>query len=68
MYRPLCAYANSVIAQACHASTAALWQHREEESVKEYLSDIDHMHKVCCVSKSLLRVLNLVWVASAGVL
>jgi hypothetical protein len=32
--------------QACHASTAILHITREDENTKEYLSDIDSMHKV----------------------
>ena len=38
----------SIIAQACHAATAALWQSREADSTKQYCSadQLDHMHKV----------------------
>lgn len=37
----------SVVAQACHASTAALWQSRDEDHTKQYCSSeaIDSMHK-----------------------
>jgi hypothetical protein len=34
-----------VAAQACHASCAAIWMHREDEATKRYVLDIDSMHK-----------------------
>lgn len=36
----------AVIAQACHASTAALHLYRDDPLSQEYLSDLDSMHKV----------------------
>lgn len=38
----------SIIAQACHASTAALWLSRESDETLTYCSEekLDHMHKV----------------------
>lgn len=36
----------AIIAQACHASSAALHTFREDASTQEYLGDIDRMHKV----------------------
>ena len=38
----------SVVAQACHAATAALWLSREEPATSSYCAadNIDHMHKV----------------------
>ena len=38
----------SVVAQACHAATAALWLSREEPATASYCAaeSIDHMHKV----------------------
>ena len=38
----------SVVAQACHASTAALWESRQLPSSQIYCSssNLDHMHKV----------------------
>lgn len=36
----------AVIAQACHASSAALHVFRDDVSTQEYLSDINRMHKV----------------------
>ncbi|NJR42881.1 MAG: hypothetical protein HC767_09710 [Akkermansiaceae bacterium] len=38
-----------LIAQACHASVAALWLHREDETAQAYVApeSLEHMHKVC---------------------
>ena len=36
----------AVIAQACHACTAAIHLFYSEDSTKEYLRDLDSMHKV----------------------
>jgi hypothetical protein len=38
----------AVVAQACHASTAAVFTHLSDELTQEYLhnDNIDHMHKV----------------------
>ena len=38
----------SIVAQACHAATAALWESREAPSSQQYCSSaqLDHMHKV----------------------
>lgn len=36
----------AVIAQACHASTAALWMYRDDSNTLQYTSDLDTMHKV----------------------
>ena len=43
----------AVIAQGCHACTAALWQYREAEETKEYMapSNIENMHKVVLAAK-----------------
>ena len=37
----------SVVAQGCHAATAALWQSRDAAATQEYCApqNIDHMHK-----------------------
>lgn len=32
--------------QACHAATAILHITKDDENTKEYLEDLDHMHKV----------------------
>ena len=43
----------SVVAQACHAATAVLWQCRDDDVVGAYCSpeNLDSMHKVrhCCI-------------------
>ena len=36
----------AIVAQACHACTAALHSFREDPHTIEYLSDLDRMHKV----------------------
>lgn len=38
----------SLVAQACHAATAVMWQSQADEVTKQYLSpeNIDSMHKV----------------------
>lgn len=36
----------AVIAQACHASTAVLWMHRNDSNTLQYTTDLDNMHKV----------------------
>jgi len=36
----------AVIAQACHASTAILWMHRNDSNTLQYTTDLDNMHKV----------------------
>ena len=36
----------AVIAQACHACSAALWLFREDSNTLEYTRDLDNMHKV----------------------
>lgn len=36
----------AIIAQACHASTAALHKFAGYEDTKAYLADLDNMHKV----------------------
>ena len=41
----------AAIAQACHASTAALWMYKDEPNTKAYTSDLDNMHKVVLEAK-----------------
>ncbi|VDD81835.1 unnamed protein product [Mesocestoides corti] len=36
----------AIIAQACHASTAALHKFASHEQTQAYLADLDNMHKV----------------------
>ena len=44
----LCWSMGSVMAQACHASTAAIHTFAGNEDTKKYLADLDNMHKVIC--------------------
>ncbi|XP_023946086.2 putative peptidyl-tRNA hydrolase PTRHD1 [Bicyclus anynana] len=36
----------ALVAQACHASTAALHLYKEDNNTIQYLNDLDNMHKV----------------------
>lgn len=36
----------ALIAQGCHATTAVLHVFRDDPNVREYMADVDHMHKV----------------------
>lgn len=36
----------AVVAQACHACTAVIHLNYEDDMTKEYLKDLDNMHKV----------------------
>lgn len=36
----------AVIAQCCHAATAIMHLHAEDEATKSYLADLNNMHKV----------------------
>lgn len=38
--------AGALIAQACHASTAAVHRFYEHSDTKEYLGDLPNMHKI----------------------
>eukprot|EP00192_Tetraselmis_astigmatica_P017163 CAMPEP_0117648528 /NCGR_PEP_ID=MMETSP0804-20121206/455_1 /TAXON_ID=1074897 /ORGANISM="Tetraselmis astigmatica, Strain CCMP880" /LENGTH=136 /DNA_ID=CAMNT_0005454141 /DNA_START=242 /DNA_END=652 /DNA_ORIENTATION=- len=51
----------SVVAQACHASTAVLWQSREDNIVQSYCApeNIDSMHKVVLQIKGETQLRNL---------
>ena len=44
----------AVIAQACHACTAIIYQFRNDEHVINYTSDMDNMHKCVLEVKTLL--------------
>lgn len=51
----------AVIAQACHAATAAIHVHYEDPDTRRYLADLDSMHKVVLAVRDLpLPVPNLV--------
>eukprot|EP01134_Creolimax_fragrantissima_P003414 CFRG3414T1 len=49
----------SVVAQGCHASIAALMQHKDEPNVKSYLSNLDKMTKVVMEVKNESQLLKL---------
>lgn len=51
----------AVVAQGCHAATAALWMSREEEYTRAYCSEdnLDHMHKAVLEAKSETQLRNL---------
>ena len=36
----------AIIAQGCHATTAVMHSFMDDPNVREYLADVDHMHKV----------------------
>ena len=36
----------AVFTQVAHASTACIWTFKDEPEVKEYMEDIENMHKV----------------------
>ncbi|CAG9122629.1 unnamed protein product [Plutella xylostella] len=36
----------ALVAQACHASTAVLHLHKDDDVTIQYLNDLDNMHKV----------------------
>jgi len=42
----LCWPVGALVAQACHASTAAIHMFYDHEDTKKYLSDLDNMHKI----------------------
>ncbi|EDO42819.1 predicted protein [Nematostella vectensis] len=41
----------AVLAQACHACTAAIWMFKEDPSTLSYTEDLDRMHKVVLEAK-----------------
>ena len=49
----------SVIAQACHACTAATVAHLDDAHVRAYLADVDHMRKVVKECKGETQLLAL---------
>ena len=49
----------SVAAQACHAATACLWTYRDDEAVKAYCGDLDHMRKAVLEVKGEAQLRNL---------
>lgn len=51
----------SLVAQACHATVAATWLHREDDDTKEYCAEgnLEHMHKVVLEVKGHTQLVNL---------
>lgn len=46
LLRDLAWSVGSLLAQACHASSAVLHLYKDDEYTKKYLADLDNMHKV----------------------
>ncbi|KAJ2159874.1 hypothetical protein GGF46_002713 [Coemansia sp. RSA 552] len=49
----------SIIAQGCHASMAAIWKHRSDTRVKDYMDSLDTMHKVVLETKNEASLLKM---------
>jgi len=51
----------SIVAQACHASVAALWLSKEDDTTAQYCAPdaLDHMHKVVLELKGEEQLRNL---------
>ena len=56
---PLSWPVGSVVAQACHACLAVVWEHRDDEHVTAYLAHPDTMRKVIKECKSEAQLRNL---------
>ena len=56
----------AIIAQACHACTAVIYQFRNDENVVNYTSDMDNMHK-CVLEVNFYHVYNFSLIKLAGV-
>ena len=54
-----------IIAQACHASTAALWLYKDHPNTIAYAGDLDNMHKVVLEAKD-ENALRKVWLYKAS--
>lgn len=51
----------ALVTQGCHAATAVIWQHKDDEHVKQYMAEMDSMRKVTLeVSRNLILGLDLV--------
>jgi len=58
----------SVSAQACHAATACLWEHRGDADVQAYCADLDGMRKAVLEVKGEAQLRNLgAKLAAAGI-
>ncbi|KAJ2706881.1 peptidyl-tRNA hydrolase domain-containing protein 1 [Coemansia sp. IMI 203386] len=49
----------SIVAQGCHATTAVIWKHRDDERVKSYTADLESMHKVTLETKNEASLLKM---------
>ncbi len=49
----------AAIAQACHASTAAMWTYKDQPDTVAYMKNIDNMHKVVLESKDETQLIDL---------
>ena len=49
----------SIIAQASHACTSALWKYKEHEQVQEYMKSLNSMHKVVLQTKNESSLMDL---------
>ncbi|KAJ2316109.1 hypothetical protein IWW52_003811 [Coemansia sp. RSA 2704] len=49
----------SIVSQGCHAATAVLWKHRDDERVRSYTNNLDSMHKVVLETKNEASLLKM---------
>ncbi len=49
--------AGALIAQACHAATSVIHMFYEHQDTKDYLADIDNMHKIVLQVENLRHIL-----------
>ncbi|KAJ1875322.1 hypothetical protein LPJ57_004699 [Coemansia sp. RSA 486] len=49
----------SIVAQGCHATTAMIWKHRDDERVKSYTANLESMHKVTLETKNEASLLKM---------
>jgi peptidyl-tRNA hydrolase len=42
----------ALVAQGAHASTAAIWLHRDDATVQQYMGDLDNMHKIVLAAEN----------------
>jgi peptidyl-tRNA hydrolase len=48
--------AGALIAQACHAATSVIHMFYEHQDTKDYLADIDNMHKIVLQVENLRHI------------
>jgi peptidyl-tRNA hydrolase len=49
----------SIIAQASHGVSKAIWKYKDHEATRNYLDNMDHMHKVVLEMKNLSQLTTL---------